>query len=266
MLYLPRQQMRILFIGDIVARPGREKVKQILPQIKQDYSVDLVIANAENIAHGRGATTEMIREMKSVGIDYFTGGDHLFWQKGFESEIDLLPVLRPANYPQGAAGKGYEIIITKNKSKVLLINLMGRTFLNERLDDPFRKADEILDKTKPESPDAVLVDFHAEATSEKYALGFYLDGRVNAVVGTHTHVPTCDARVLENGTAFVSDVGMTGNINSVLGVKKEIIIDLYLSGQNKKFEWEEEGDAAFRSVLITVDDKSKKNDIERVDV
>lgn len=255
--------MKILFVGEIVAKPGRKVVKEKLPEILSTHEPDLVVTNVENVAHGRGATAALIKELQDAGIGYFTGGDHLFWNKEFESEIEGLPVIRPANYPDETPGDGYKLVDAGGK-KVLLINLMGRTFLNERLDDPFRKADEILAKFAEERLEAVVVDFHAEATSEKYAMGFYLDGRVAAVLGTHTHVPTCDARILPGGTAFVGDVGMCGNVDSVLGVRSSIIIDLYLSGRNQRFEWEEEGRVAFRSVLLEVTD-GRVVKIERVD-
>jgi len=254
--------MRILYIGDIVARPGREMVQAQLPQIIKKEKIDLVLANAENMAHGRGATKETVEEMMNAGINYFTSGDHIFWQKGFEDEIDHLPVIRPANFPPGHAGEGHALIDLGKHGKVLLINLLGRVFLNERVDDPFRAADEILEKYQDQDIAFTLVDFHAEASSEKYALGFYLDGRVDAVVGTHTHVPTCDNMVLPKGTLFVSDIGMTGIVDSVLGVEKDIIIKFYLSGLNQKFEWENAGRKAFRGVLLD----TQKSSIERLDI
>ncbi|EKD31159.1 MAG: Metallophosphoesterase, partial [uncultured bacterium] len=159
-------------------------------------------------------------------------------------------------------GIGYKLLTVGNKGTILLINLIGRTFLNERLDDPFTKADEILSLYESNKPDYIIVDFHAESSSEKHALGFYLDGRVNAVVGSHTHVPTCDARVFPKGTLYVTDIGMTGNIDSVLGVKKEIILKLYLTGLNQRFEWEYSGRNAFRSVILDM----KQNKIERLDL
>ena len=256
--------MKILFIGDIVAKPGREAVKKILPKIKSEKKPDFVIANAENLAHGRGATEETIREMQEAGIDYFTGGDHLFWQRGFEDVVDNLPVVRPANYPDPYPGVGEALIPLKDGTKILLINLLGRTSfssLTTLVEDPFRTADAILEKYQDEKPDEIIIDFHAEATSEKSALGFYLDGKVTAVVGTHTHAPTCDTRVLPLGTMFVTDVGMTGNIDSVLGVKKEIIINLFLTAQKQRFEWENAGKTAFRGVLLDAYGKS----IERCD-
>lgn len=253
--------MKILFIGDIVASPGRKTVEKVLPTIKSGASISLTIANAENLAHGRGITQGTVLDMQRAGIDYFTGGDHLLWNKDTGDYIESLPLIRPANYPEDTIGKGFCVVDLGREGKVLLINLLGRTFLNERLDDPFRIADKILKQFEGEDFVATIVDFHAEATSEKAALGFYLDGRVTAVVGTHTHVPTCDPIRLPKGTLFVSDVGMTGNVDSVLGVKKEIIIRQYLTGLNQKFEWEESGRCAFRSVLLD----TEKMTIERID-
>jgi len=253
--------MKILIIGDIVGGPGRDAVAKVLPDILRSDTIDFVIANAENIAHGRGVTESTLKQMQDAGVDYFTSGDHLFWQKGSLDIIESLPVIRPANYPKAVPGEGYKIFDLGKKGKILLINLMGRTFLNERLDDPFSVADMILEKYKDEKSLLTLVDFHAEATSEKYALGFYLDGRVTSVTGTHTHVPTCDNRALPKGTLFVADVGMSGNVDSVLGVKKEIIIDMYTTALNQKFEWEESGRKAFNSVLIDTEEIS----IKRID-
>lgn len=253
--------MKILFIGDIVARPGRNLVKELLPDLIKEHGVDLTLANAENIAHGRGATRGTIEELMEVGIDYFTSGDHIFWQKGFEEDIEDLPVIRPANFPPGHAGEGHALIDAGKHGQILLINLLGRVFLNERVDDPFRTADEILHQYKNDDIAFSIVDFHAECSSEKYALGFYLDGRVGAIVGTHTHVPTCDQMELPQKTLYLSDIGMTGVVDSVLGVEKEIIIEYYLSGLNQRFEWENTGRKAFRGVLLD----TEKNSITRID-
>ena len=242
--------MKLLFIGDIVSNPGIQVVKKFLPVIKKEYDIDLVIANAENAEGGRGVSFETLNELISAGCDFFTSGDHVFWQKNAEDVLDKFPIIRPANYPVNTPGFGYKIIDTANDKRVLIINAMGRTFLNERLDDPFRKIDEVLETTSSQKIDLKIVDFHAEATSEKLAMGFYLDGRVDVVVGTHTHIPTCDQMTLPKGTFYVSDLGMCGNIDSILGVKKEIIIDLFLTARNQKFSWEEIGRKSFRSVYI----------------
>ena len=252
--------MKILFIGDVVASPGRRAVKEVLPEVISEEKPDLVIANAENLAHGRGATIGTIQELMDVGVDFFTGGDHLFWHKNFEKDIESLPVIRPANYPESVPGKGHALLDTP-VGNVLVINMMGQTFINEPISNPFTTIDLLLNDPSTKDAQVKIVDFHAEATSDKVAFGFFLDGRVDAVVGTHTHVPTCDERVLPNGTMFVSDIGMTGIVDSVLGVKKEIIIDRAAYARKQRFEWEEEGRLEFRSVLINTD----TNEIKRVD-
>ena len=255
--------MKILFIGDIVSNPGLEVVNKFLPIIKKQYSFDFVVANAENSEGGRGVSFDTLNHLISSGCDFFTSGDHVFWQKNSENILNTFPIIRPANYPKDTHGHGYKIVDTKDGRRILIINAMGRTFLNEKLDDPFRKIDEILEVTSSQKIDLKVVDFHAEATSEKLAMGFYLDGRVDVVVGTHTHIPTCDQMILPKGTFYVSDLGMCGNIDSVLGVKKEIIIDLFLTARNQKFVWEDTGRKAFRSVLVdTIDRKIQRLDYE----
>lgn len=256
--------MKIIYIGDIVAEPGRKAVKEFLPQLIKDVSPDLVLANAENLAQGRGITPDTIKEMQDAGVNYFTSGDHVFWQKNTNDIIDNLPVLRPANYPGNTAGSGYTLVDLGRLGNVLLINVMGRTSFGgpySYLEDPFRTVDKILEDTKSDNIVLRIIDFHAEATSEKYAFAFYFDGRVDIIVGTHTHVPTCDHRILPKGTAYVTDIGMTGNVDSVLGVKTEIIQKLMLTAQNQRFEWETTGKMALRSVIID----TSENTIERYD-
>jgi len=252
--------MRILLIGDIVSSAGVKSVASILPGLKKEFNLDFIVANAENAEGGRGVSFNTLTDLQSAGVNFFTSGDHVFWQKNSEEVLDQFPIIRPANYPIGTHGHGYKIVEV-NDRRILIINIMGRTFLNEKLDDPFRKVSEILELTSSQKIDLKIVDFHAEATSEKVAMGFYLDGKVNIVFGTHTHVPTCDQMILENGTYFVSDLGMCGIIDSVLGVKKEIILELFLTARNQKFVWEEDGRIAFRSVFID----TEKNEIKRLD-
>lgn len=250
--------MKILFIGDIVGKPGREAVIEVLSHIDKS-EFDFIIGNCENLSHGRGITLKTLSEMTDAGIDFFTSGDHIFWNEEYQMNADNLPIVRPCNYPRGVWGKPYEIITSKSGKKLLLINALGRTFLNERLDDPFSSVETILNAHEGEY-DYSLVDFHAEASSEKMAFVFNFAGRVSAIVGTHTHIPTCDARLIDE-TLYITDVGMTGNIDSVLGVKKEIILNLYKTALNQKFEWENYGKKAFRGVIIDL--KNKK--IERFD-
>lgn len=257
--------MRILYIGEIVAKLGRKAVKEVLPSLISSDSIDLVIANAENLAHGRGATKDTLEEMQSSGVNYFTGGDHIFWQKDFEDYVMDAPLVCPANYPEPMLGKTFGTI-EKREFKVVILNLMGRTFMNENLDSPFQKIDQMLNAVLPlqgleSSKDFILVDFHAEASSEKLAFANYVDGRVGAVIGSHTHIPTADCQILPKGTYFVSDAGMTGSADSVLGVKTDIILQKYLTARNQKFEWEEEGRVWFRSILIDTQAKM----ISRID-
>ncbi len=255
--------MKLLFIGDIVSKLGVDIVNQYLPILKKEYNFDLVVANAENSEGGRGVSFQTLSELQSAGCDFFTSGDHVFWQRNTEEVLDRFPIIRPANYPEETPGFGYKIVETSSEKRVLIVNLMGRTFLNERLNDPFRRIDEILELTSSQKIDLKIVDFHAEATSEKLALGFYLDGRVDIVVGTHTHIPTSDTRILPRGTFYVSDLGMCGSIDSVLGVESKIIIDLFLTARNQKFKWEESGRSAFRSVYVnTVTKEIRRLDYE----
>lgn len=251
--------MKVLFVGEIVGDPGRRAVKKELAGVIAEYKPNLVLSNIENLSGGRGATVDNLNEVKQMGVDYFTSGDHIFWQKGTEEIIDDLPLVIPANYPQGTPGKGFTVIDTGATGPVLLINLMGRTSFNSLfsyLDDPFRKADEIIEMHRNMKLSAIIIDFHADSTSEKAAFGFYMDGRVTAIVGSHTHVPTADNICLPKGTLFVTDVGMTGNIDTVLGVKKELIINMFLTARNQKFEWENAGRQAFRSVLFDTEAKT----------
>ena len=253
--------MKIVFLGDIVGRPGRETVAKFLPNVKEKYSPDLIIANAENISHGNGFSPDAIKEMMNLGVNFFTTGDHAWDNKKGASKLDDkdFPVIRPANYPpKNVPGRGYDIVADASGHKVLVINLIGRVFIKKDFDCPFRKLDEILEETKNENLSGILVDLHAEATSEKYAMGFYADGRVSAVVGTHTHVPTRDLRTLENGTAYISDIGMTGSLDSVIGVKKDIILHSFLTQLPVKHEVEDHGTMVFNAVVIELDEKTRK--------
>lgn len=217
--------MRILFIGDIFGRPGRQAVCKWLPQFRMEESIDLVIANGENSAGGKGITRSVFHELSDAEIDVFTGGNHSFRQR---EAIELVEhettLLRPANLPPGTPGHGMGIYDTPSSAaRVAVINLLGRAFMTP-VDCPYRVADELVEEARRITPN-IIVDFHAEATSEKIAMAAYLDGRVSAVLGTHTHVPTADARILAGGTAAITDVGMTGPHDSVIGVETEIVLD-----------------------------------------
>lgn len=254
--------MKILFIGDIFGKAGREVVKKYLPLVQKEHDVDFVIANAENISHGSGFTPDHINEMSAAGVNFFTTGNHVFSKpKGVEKlSTPDFPVIRPANYPVDprVPGDGYRIIKDHQGRKICVINLMGRVFTKRQWDCPFKKADQILDEISDEDLSAIIVDFHAETTSEKTALGFYLDGRVSAVLGTHTHVPTADLRVLEKGTAFMCDVGLSGPLDSIIGKEIEPIIQSFLTQMQVKSEPVTSGAMVFSAALLELDEKTKK--------
>ena len=260
--------MKILFVGEIVGRAGRRAVGEVLPKLRQDANITAVLANAENIAHGRGATPNTLEEVKKWGIDVFTSGDHIFWREEIYKELmsDDPPIIRPANYPDDLPGIGFKILPTNGQGNILIINLLGRNSFPDPVACPFRTADSLLKKWSREDFAAIIVDFHAETTSEKVAMQWYLDGRVTAVIGTHTHVATADTWVMPQGTAVVTDVGMVGAQHSVLGVEPEIIIRRYKNPRlPERFEWVEEGPRVFSSVLIEVGDNGRALAIERVD-
>lgn len=247
--------MRVLFIGDIVGKPGREAIKRFLKPLQKEFDVDVTIANAENAAAGKGLTKEVSEELYRQGIQFLTMGNHVWDQREIMNFIDSDPkLIRPANYPVGAPGQGYGVI-RANGFKIGVLNLSGRIFLPP-LEDPFSGAIRWINQLKQETP-VILVDFHAEATSEKSALGWFLDGKVSALVGTHTHIQTADARLLHQGTAYITDVGMTGPKDSVLGVKKEIIINRFLTQLPAKFEIAG-GPLQINAVIIDIDEKSGK--------
>ena len=248
--------MLILAIGDVVGRPGRRAISQLLPGLRQRYALDLVIANAENAAGGIGLTLATAKELLEGGVDVLTSGNHIWAQKDIIPHLDSeLPIIRPLNYPPGVPGKGY--IVTKG---VAVVNLLGRTFIGD-FDCPFRAMDQLLAKLDQK---IIIVDFHAEATSEKGAMGRYLDGRVSAVLGTHTHIGTTDAQLLPNGTAYVTDIGMTGPLDSVIGDDVEAVIQRFLTGIPRRLSVGK-GKIAFNAILIKVDDETgQATSIERI--
>ncbi len=249
--------MKILFIGDVVGKGARRAIVEILPKLKEEYSIDGVIANVENIAHGKGITRITLQEVLDAGVDFATSGNHV-WSKPEVYEMlaeENSHLIRPANFPPGTPGKG-EMLITIATKSILVVNLMGRVFMKEDLDCPFRTFDAIMARYAEKRPDAILVDLHGETTSEKNAFGLYLDGRVSAVVGTHTHIPTADSRILPKGTAYITDVGMVGVRDSVIGVQPECIIQNFLTQIPAKHEVAEEGIVVFNSVLITIDEST----------
>ena len=259
---MPKKEAKILFIGDIIGKVGRTTVEKVLPQIKKKYNVDFVIANGEHLSDRVGVDADTLLKMKDVGIDFFTTGNHVWRKKEFADEINKrnMPVIRPANFISKYPGHGFRTVTT-SVGKILIINLLGKEGINEKLVNPFKKIDSILSSQK--DYDFAILDFHAEMSSEKVAMGYHLDSRVAVVLGTHTHVATADERIMPGGTAFVSDVGMCGPLNSVLGVKSEIIIDRFLKGSASKFEIAD-GEGVFNSVLITLKN-GEATDIKRID-
>ena len=247
-------------IGDVVGRPGRTAVSNLLPDLRDELGLDLVVANGENAAGGFGLTADTAKELLSSGVDVITSGNHIWDQKEIVPHLDgPLPILRPLNYPPSTPGRGHLRL-----GDVIVVNVLGRVFVGDR-DCPFRTVDALLDGLD-ERPAAIVVDMHAEATSEKAAMGWFLDGRVSAVVGTHTHVPTADARILPQGTAFVSDLGMVGPTDSIIGVEPADALERFLTQTPQRLKVAKDGPVNFNSVLVEIDETSGKAiDIARVD-
>ena len=248
--------MLILAIGDIVGKPGRKAVSQLLPGLRQQYGFDLVIANGENAAGGIGLTPATASELLDAGTDVITSGNHIWAQKEILPYLDgQMPILRPLNYPPGVPGKGYITI-----GQVAVVNLMGRTFIGD-FDCPFQAMDKLLPELKQR---VIIVDFHAEATSEKVAMGRYLDGRVSAVLGTHTHVGTIDSQILFRGTAYVTDIGMTGPLDSVIGDDAKAVIQRFLTGIHHRLSVGK-GKTALNAIMVEIDDGTgRATSIERI--
>jgi len=250
--------MLVLVIGDIVGQPGRKAVHEVLPLLRQQYKMDMVIVNAENAAGGFGLTPAIAQDFIEIGVHVLTSGNHIWAQKDIIPELDSgIPVLRPLNYPPGVPGRGY--LIT---GQTMVVNLMGRTFMND-IDCPFRAMDRLLEETE-DRPSVIIVDFHAEATSEKMAMGRYLDGRVSAVLGTHTHVGTIDAQILPQGTAYVTDIGMTGPTDSIIGDDVAAVLKRFLTGMPHHLSVGK-GPPVLNAVLVDVDEGSGRAiGIERI--
>jgi len=248
-----RLSMRFLIFGDIVGRIGRRALAAVLPELRSEYRPDVVLANAENIAHGLGVTAKTLQEVLDAGVTLFTSGNHI-WDKSEGVEIlraQNPSVIRPANYPAGAPGVGWKTLSVGGKT-VRVVGLLGRVFMKDLVDDPFRTFDAIVAGAEPRA-DITVVDFHGETTSERNAFGWYVDGRCQIAYGTHTHIPTADARILPNGTAFVTDVGMTGARDSVIGVTPATTIPQYTTGIGQRYTWPEQGIAWVNAIIVDVD-------------
>ena len=256
--------MKLLFIGDIVGRPGRDLVRRHVRALAASCQADVVIANGENAAGGAGITRENMYEILSAGVHVITSGNHVWDKRETLEFIGNEPrLIRPANYPDGTPGGGSCVITAANGVRVGVINVMGRLFL-QAIDDPFRTAEREIARVKEEGTQVILIDMHAEATSEKIAFCYYVDGKVSAVIGTHTHVQTADERILQGGTACLTDVGMTGPHDGVIGIDKDAIIARFVTGLPARFETAT-GDPRLNGVVITVDPASgRAQHIERV--
>lgn len=257
--------LSILFIGEINGKIGREAVKKILPNLKQELKPDLIITNVDNLAHGNGVSEPTLKEMLVAGVNWFTGGDHCFGNTAYLNLYDSLPtgqagglpLLRPANFPKAAPGRG-QAVIEVNGHKILLVSLIGQVFMSLDFNNPFAEIDKILSNLANNNISGIIVDIHAEASSEKIALFHYLDGRVSAILGTHTHVQTNDAQISAAGTALITDVGMTGFANGVIGVAKEGIIKTFLTQIKYPHVIPETGRTVLNAILLSLDPKTKK--------
>ncbi|MGM8211684.1 TIGR00282 family metallophosphoesterase [Virgibacillus sp. W0430] len=245
--------MKVLFIGDVVGAPGREMVKEYLPKLKDKYRPSVTIINGENAAAGKGITEKIYKSFLEWGAQVITMGNHTWAKKEIFEFIDEAKyLLRPANYPEGTPGKSL-VFIPVNNLEIAVINIQGRTFL-PAIDDPFRKIDELIETAKKRTP-LIFIDFHGEATSEKQAFAWYLDGRATAVVGTHTHVQTADERILDKGTAYITDVGMTGPYDGILGVERGAVLKQFLTNLPVRFEVLKEGKRQLNGCIVTIDEK-----------
>ncbi|WP_270915745.1 TIGR00282 family metallophosphoesterase [Staphylococcus saprophyticus] len=254
--------MRLLFIGDIVGKVGREAITTYLSRLKQTYRPTVTIVNAENAAHGKGLTEKIYKDLLREGVDFMTMGNHTYGQRQIYDFIDSANrMVRPANFPEEAPGVGMRFIQI-NEIKLAIINLQGRAFMQD-IDDPFKKADELINEAKKET-DYIFVDFHAETTSEKNAMGWYLDDRASAVVGTHTHIQTSDERILPGGTGYITDVGMTGFYDGILGINRHEVITRFITSLPQRHVVPDEGRSVLSGVIIDINKEGRTTHIERV--
>ncbi|RXK19018.1 TIGR00282 family metallophosphoesterase [Macrococcus sp. DPC7161] len=254
--------MRILFIGDVVGSIGRSMLNEYLPQLKKKYGPNITIVNGENAAHGRGITEKIYKEMMTLGVDCVTLGNHTYGQRDSYELLDSdVKMIRPANYPEEAPGVGMKIIKFNDK-KIAVMNLQGRAFM-QQIDCPFKKFDALYEMAKKET-DYIFVDFHAETTSEKGAFGYYADGRASVVVGTHTHIQTSDNRILNKGTGFITDVGMTGYYDGILGINKDEVIHRFLTSMPVKHVVPEKGRGVLSGIFVELNTDGTTKKIENI--
>lgn len=247
--------MRVLILGDVVGRPARRAIRDLVPSLIEREGIDLAIANAENAAGGIGVDLKSANELLSSGVDVLTSGNHIWKKKEIYRYLDEHPeLIRPANYPEGAPGRGWYAWQNDNGLKALIINVQGRVFMPNHVDDPFRSVD-VICRERGRHSRVIIVDMHAEATSEKNAMGWYLDGRASIVYGTHTHVQTSDDRILPGGTAYITDVGMCGPFDSVIGMEKETVIKGFLSQLPRQFEVAHDN-VVLQGIIVDVNDDS----------
>ena len=254
--------MKILAVGDLVGEGGVKKLKELLPKIREEEKIDFVIVNAENSAGGMGITTKIFNELKALNIDAMTMGNHTWGKKEIFTFIDDPKLLRPANYPNNVPGKGYEIYTCKGK-KICVVNLIGRTDMNVLSENPFQKMQEILKEVRSQA-DIIILDFHAEATAEKIAMGYYLDGKITAMFGTHTHVQTADEKILEHGTGYITDIGMTGPIKAVIGMDIAVSIKRFETTLPERYKLAE-GNCMLNGCIFDINDETcRVNKVTRV--
>ncbi|MBR0459265.1 MAG: YmdB family metallophosphoesterase [Victivallales bacterium] len=255
--------MRVLFIGDIVGEGGRAAVKRFVPELRAELGIEFCIANGENMAAGNGYSATCLKDLDGAGVDVFTSGDHIWDQKNFEQEIlDFPNVLRPANFFEGQPGAGYGVFSASNGQQVAVLNLIGRTFLAQASNCPFQAADKISAQLREATP-FLMVDFHAEATSEKIAMGRFLDGRASAVLGTHTHVPTADEQIFPGGTAYQTDVGMVGSRKSILGREIDPVLRKFTTGMPSRFNVCKNG-IRLHATIVELDENGRATSIQRI--
>ncbi len=247
--------MKILAVGDVVGENGVKKLQEVLPKLKQEEQIDFVITNGENSAGGMGITEKNYRDILSAGTDIVTMGNHTWAKRDIFNFINEQKIIRPANYTKGVPGKGYAILKVKDKN-IAVINLIGRVDMNVLSENPFKLANDLVQELAKQV-DLIIIDFHAEATAEKIALGYYLDGKVTAIYGTHTHVQTADAKILPNGTAYITDIGMTGPEHSVIGMEVSASIKRLETSLPEKYKLAE-GECNFNGVIFEIDEQSNK--------